>query len=195
MIRSFLQIVLWSAVLAGPVGANDWPNWRGPEQTGMSRERAPITSWSESGDNLLWRVPVGGRTTPVVMAGRLYAITPTGEGECLREQVICLDADTGKPIPRCSVRLTGHQSTGYDLAWSLGDWADPPVVTTGPDGVFRIEIRTPVSEGDGYRSRYHIDATHLSRRVLMIDYRRSAWTGYVDDFQPLVAMGEVGIRA
>lgn len=27
----------------------------------------------------------------------------------------------GKPIRRCTVRLTGHQSTGYDLAWAAGD--------------------------------------------------------------------------
>jgi len=31
----------------------------------------------------------------------------------------CVDFDTGAPLSRCRVQLTGHQCTGYPLAWSL----------------------------------------------------------------------------
>ena len=73
----------------------DWPYWRGPEQTGLSREAAPVRSWSLEGENLVWKVPVGGRTTPVVMGGRVFFIAPVGEGVMTQERVVCLDGETG----------------------------------------------------------------------------------------------------
>lgn len=90
-----LLLVLCSQTV---VLANDWPFWRGPEQSGMTREKAVLTSWSQDGENLLWKVPVGGRTTPVVHQGHVYLIGPVGEGVGLQERVICLNADTGKTI-------------------------------------------------------------------------------------------------
>ena len=38
----------------------------------------------------------------------------------------------------------------------------------------------------------HVDTTDLPRRVLMIHDRRSGRPGDIDDFEPPVAMGEVG---
>ncbi len=97
----FQRMLMTCLVAVSPVGAvvaGDWPSWRGPEQTGMSREKAPVTKWSEDGENLLWKTAVGGRTTPILMNGRLYFIGPVGEGECLQERVVCLDAATGKTV-------------------------------------------------------------------------------------------------
>lgn len=41
----------------------------------------------------------------------------------------------------------------------------------------------------------HVDVTRLSRRIMMIHDRRRGRTGYIDDFEPPVAMGEVGMGA
>ena len=62
------------------VSGADWAQWRGPEQTGATREKAVVTKWSLEGENLLWKNPVGGRTTPLVVGDRLYYIGPMGEG-------------------------------------------------------------------------------------------------------------------
>src|SRR3972149_1166827 len=81
--------------------AADWPNWRGPEQTGMSREKAPVTAWSPQGENVIWKVPLEGRTTPIILGGRLYAITPAGDLNnkiSLQERVVCLDINDGKML-------------------------------------------------------------------------------------------------
>ncbi len=91
----WVAVVLCSQVC---VPANDWPSWRGPEQSGLTRENGIVTSWSQDGENLLWKVPVGGRTTPVVHDGRVYSIGPVGERGSLQERVICLDANTGRTI-------------------------------------------------------------------------------------------------
>lgn len=84
--------------LNGPTLAADWPHWRGPDNTGAVRENAPVTSWSLEGENLLWKAPVGGRTTPIVLNGRVYLIGPAGEGATLHERVICLNADSGQTV-------------------------------------------------------------------------------------------------
>jgi hypothetical protein len=78
----------------------------------------------------------------------------------------CVDFDTGAPLPRCRVRLTGHQSTGYPIAWSRADWADPPEVTTGPDGTFRFEVRLPAADEELDRGRYHLEISHAQHAAL-----------------------------
>ncbi len=78
--------------------ANDWHDWRGPEHTGATREPAPVTKWSLEGENLLWKAPLGGRTTPIVNDGRVFLIGPDGEGPTLHEQIVCLDANSGKSV-------------------------------------------------------------------------------------------------
>lgn len=83
---------------AAVANAADWAQWRGPEQNGYVRETATVTNWSPDGQNLLWKSPEGGRTTPLVMNGKVYFIAPAGDDTCLQERVICLDANTGKTL-------------------------------------------------------------------------------------------------
>lgn len=71
-----------------------------------------------------------------------------------------LDAESGEPLPRGTAVLTGHQSTGYSLAWGVGDWADPPEQTTRDDGRFEFTLRVPASFEAVDRARYHLKVTH-----------------------------------
>ncbi len=70
-----------------------------------------------------------------------------------------VDGD-GIPIQRCTVQLTGHQSTGYDLAWAAADWANPPEITTTASGEFRFTFPLPAANEARDRNRYHIQASH-----------------------------------
>lgn len=78
----------------------DWPNWRGPEGTGISREKNLPSTWgpNEGDENLVWKSDkLGTRSTPIVMNGKLYTVCrhepeTTKEGE----KVVCADAATGK---------------------------------------------------------------------------------------------------
>lgn len=72
----------------------------------------------------------------------------------------CVDLDTGEPLSRCRVQLTGHQSTGYALAWARADWADPPEVTTAADGTFRFELRLSAADEELDRGRFHVNIAH-----------------------------------
>ena len=46
------------------VALGDWPEMRGPKRDGTSAETGLIEKWALNGENFLWRVPYGGRSTP-----------------------------------------------------------------------------------------------------------------------------------
>lgn len=76
-----------------PVRPGDWPGWRGPLRDGVSRETGLLTAWPEQGPKVLWQTPMStGYSSMVVADGRLYTMQRRGDNE----QVLCLDAKTGK---------------------------------------------------------------------------------------------------
>ena len=104
------------------VQAGDWPELRGPQRNGMSSETGLLETWQLEGDNFLWRVPYGGRSTPVVMGNRVYVQNPAGRTDALQERVMALDADTGRLV--WEFRFTIFQS---DAPTHRIGWASPAV--------------------------------------------------------------------
>ena len=78
----------------------DWPHWRGPEMSGISREKGLVSAWSPDGENLIWKsADLATRSTPIVMRGKLYSLCrhkpeTISEGE----KVVCVDAATGDKV-------------------------------------------------------------------------------------------------
>ena len=66
------------------VAIGDWPEMRGPNRDGISRETGLIDKWAINGENFLWRVPYGGRSAPIVMGNRVYVQNPAGRGTILQ---------------------------------------------------------------------------------------------------------------
>src|SRR5580704_7790137 len=58
------------------VALGDWPEQRGPNRDGASKETGLPEKWSPSGENLLWRAPYGGRSAPVVIGNRVCVQNP-----------------------------------------------------------------------------------------------------------------------
>ena len=56
------------------------------------------TGLTSSTKDILWRIPYGGRSTPVIVDGRVFAINLCGKGITEQEQVFALDAATGKDL-------------------------------------------------------------------------------------------------
>src|SRR5262249_27261965 len=101
-----LMVKLFQVSLAVPLvlasfsrsGAADWPNWRGPHHDGISRETGLLKTWPDKkGPKLLWEGKLtGGYSSLVVAGGRVF--TQTKDEEKKQEVIVCLDADTGKPL-------------------------------------------------------------------------------------------------
>ena len=100
--RSVRNAVLWSFVLVvtATARADDWPQWRGPQRNGISREAGWLKGWPESGTpKVAWRATVGkGHAAISIANGRAFTMGWDGE----QDAVFCFDALTGNPIWRQS---------------------------------------------------------------------------------------------
>jgi outer membrane protein assembly factor BamB len=90
----FGLLVASSGALAAPV--KGWLSWRGPEQTGVSRETGLPSK--VSAQEALWVADYPGQSAPVIANGKLYAMGYQGTGPDLQEGVACFDAQTGQKL-------------------------------------------------------------------------------------------------
>ena len=67
-------------------------------QSGASPETGLVSTWSPEGENRVWRSDFIGRSTPVIVNGRVYAIGRTGEGITEQEHIACFDAENGNLV-------------------------------------------------------------------------------------------------
>src|SRR6202521_3890186 len=53
--------------------ADNWPNWRGPDNNGVARVNGLPITWSES-KNIAWKLPLPGKagSTPVIWNDRIF---------------------------------------------------------------------------------------------------------------------------
>jgi outer membrane protein assembly factor BamB len=115
-------------------GSGSWPEWRGPSRDGRSAETNLPSRWSPDGENLAWRIPYGGRSAPVAHGDRLYLLTSVGDPATTQEQLVAIDAETGKVVweRRFSIYLS-------DVPQHRAAWASPTVdPETGTIYVFTV---------------------------------------------------------
>jgi outer membrane protein assembly factor BamB len=138
---SRLLVLLLVTLSASAVRADDWAFWRGPEQTGVSRDTGLPDRFSlhpEAADsNLIWTAPYGGRSTPIVMKGRVYFINDAGEGVNEQERVMCFNADTGEKLweHRFNVFYTDIVSARVGWTNVVGDPETGNVYAHGVEGM------------------------------------------------------------
>src|SRR6478672_2036891 len=77
---------------AGDAGAQDWPQWRGPNRDAKVTGFHVPATWPKDLTKK-WKVTVGdGVATPALVGDRLYAFARQDD----QEVTTCLDANTGK---------------------------------------------------------------------------------------------------
>jgi outer membrane protein assembly factor BamB len=76
--------------------AADWPQWRGPNRDGISKETGLLKQWPEQGPTLAWKATGAGNgySSMAVSAGRIFTMGVRGD----REYVIAFDVATGKEV-------------------------------------------------------------------------------------------------
>src|SRR6186713_3241719 len=132
MLKQLLAVIAVCASLAAPAWAQgprrvtlgDWPEARGANRDGISAETGLPSSWDLKGANLLWRVPFGGRSAPIVMGNRVYVQNPSGRGPTLQERVMALDADTGKVVWEYKFNIFQSDVPAHRIGWA-SPAADP----------------------------------------------------------------------
>ena len=91
------------ALLGTGLGAEDWPQWRGPDRFAVWHETGILERFPDDGLKVTWRVPIGnGFGGPAVADGRVF-VTDWEEDPDSRtfdgtERVLALDEQTGKVL-------------------------------------------------------------------------------------------------
>jgi outer membrane protein assembly factor BamB len=134
--------------------ANDWPQWRGPDRTGISKETGLLKEWPAGGPKLIWQVKdVGdGFSTPSIVGERIYLLSNKGTDD---EFVQALDAKDGKQVwsarigkvgPNTGPQYPGARSTptvDRQLLFALGSDGDLACLETATGKIrWQKSIRT-----------------------------------------------------
>lgn len=123
-------VALLTAVAAcgeGEVDPGEWPRWRGPEGTGISRATSLPVSWTGESDNVRWRteVPGWGNSSPIVSHGRVFVTTGVAEGDTVDRMVVALDLASGdivwQTVVQTGERETLHPYNSYAAATPATD--------------------------------------------------------------------------
>ncbi len=91
-----VTLFLLTLAFASVTKADDWPQWRGPERTGISKETGLLQTWPADGPALRWKAAdIGtGYSSPSVVLGRVYLQTTHDNDEF----ALALDEKTGAKV-------------------------------------------------------------------------------------------------
>ncbi len=152
MARRGFVVLLVSGLFLGAVGADDWPQWLGPQRDAIWRESGILKTFPADGPKVLWRTPVGGGYTgPAVAMGRVFLmdrllaegaknhdekVIPQRPKNSIagKERVLCFDQKTGK-------ELWKHE---YDCPYTVSYPVGPRCTPIVEDG----KVYTLGTEGD-----------------------------------------------
>jgi outer membrane protein assembly factor BamB len=92
LITTILMTLVWTSVAR----SDDWPQWRGPQRTGISKETGLLQVWPATGPALRWKATeIGtGYSSPSIVHGRVYLQTTHNNDEF----TLTLDEKTGAKI-------------------------------------------------------------------------------------------------
>lgn len=89
-------LLLCSCVVGLAQTGGEWPQWRGSNRDGISKETGLLKQWPDGGPPLAWKAAGAGRgySSLAISKGRIYTLGLRGD----KEHVIALDAATGKEV-------------------------------------------------------------------------------------------------
>ena len=91
-----LHFAILACAIATTASALDWPQWRGPDRTDLSKETGLLKEWPADGPKQTWIFKNAGQgySGPAIVGGKLFTLG-TRDG---KEILLALDAATGKEL-------------------------------------------------------------------------------------------------
>ena len=101
MQRNLVVMVVLAFVLAAPLKAEDWAQWRGMDRLGIWTESGILESFPDDGLRVKWRAPVrSGFSGPSVSDGRVFLLDwqedPLSRTMDGTERIVAFDEQTGE---------------------------------------------------------------------------------------------------
>jgi outer membrane protein assembly factor BamB len=158
-----LTLAAIAALYLLPTLRADWPQWRGPDRTDLSKETGLLKSWPPDGPKRLWLSKEAGLgySGPAVVQGKLFTLGVRKD----EEQLIAFDVQDGKELWAAPV--------GDPLK---NNWGDGPRGTPTVDGGFVYAL-----SGQGTLVCVQVADGKLSWQKTMHDFggRTPGW-GYTE---------------
>lgn len=151
------RIALAALLAALPASANDWTNWRGPLQNGVSLEH--YKNAGKLAEKPAWSYPARSRGAPVVVDGKLVLWGYKGETTDLIELLTVLDAKTGAKL--WEVEIPDYLSDSIYNRYSIG----APTVDPETKRIYLVS-------NAGLFLCYELDGTKVFEMPLMEDLGR-----------------------
>ena len=122
ILRNMLTLLLGVFILVGVLYAENWHQWRGPNNDGISHETDVPIQWSQT-ENIKWRLPLPGEaaSTPVVWEDNIFLTSAEGNALVL----MCISTE-GEELWKQTV---GHGNRS--VRGGEGNSAAPSPVTDG----------------------------------------------------------------
>lgn len=107
----YIYYVSISVLLCVSPAYADWPQWLGPDRTGISTETGFLKTWPKDGPEVLWKRNLGKGFSGISVAdGRVFTMFAEGDDEF----VVCLNEESGDEIWR-------FRTGGMFEEWQGGD--------------------------------------------------------------------------
>jgi len=164
-----------------PLQADNWPEWRGPEQNSISRETGLPVSWSEAA-GVAWKckLPEWGTSTPAIWDDAIFL---TSHVDDKRLVLLRVDKTTGKiqwsrrvgtgSAPRMPLGQKSGEVRRHQKFHKTHNLATPSPATDG-----QIVI---VHFGNGDLAAYDFQGNQLWNRNLQTDYGQyTIWWGHAN---------------
>ncbi|MDE0686169.1 MAG: PQQ-binding-like beta-propeller repeat protein [Candidatus Poribacteria bacterium] len=122
VLRCTIMFLLVAFILTANGFADNWQQWRGMHNDGISKETEAPIQWSQT-ENIKWRLPLPGEaaSTPVVWEDKIFLTSAEGDALVL----MCITTD-GEELWK---RTLGHGNR--DVRGGEGNSAAPSPVTDG----------------------------------------------------------------
>jgi outer membrane protein assembly factor BamB len=133
---SITSTFLFAAIAVAGVSitsiADDWPQYRGPDRNGISKETGWLDHWPQEGPPIAWKASVGlGFSSFVISGGKAVTVGHADQ----KDTVFCFDALSGKEIWKHSYAAelgdkffeggtTGSATFDGDKLYWLSRWGD-----------------------------------------------------------------------
>ncbi len=150
--RAISVLLALLASSAAAAAADDWPHWRGPERTGVSRGGAAPLAWGPE-KNVVWKLPLPGLggSTPIVSGERVFVQVSNGE----RIELWSVERSSGEVLWK-------RDLGGGNEKKRKGDLSSPsPVAAAG---------RVWAVTGTGVVKGFDFEGRELWSRSLQADY-------------------------
>jgi outer membrane protein assembly factor BamB len=161
--------------VAFPVTAADWPQWRGPEGTGVSSEKQLPIIWHES-RSIIWKAPLPqwGTSTPAIWGDAIFVTSHTSDNKLL---LLRIEKKMGQTVWTQEVgsgeAKRGGPKRSTQVFHQLQNLASPSPVTDGRYVVAHF--------GSGDLAVYDLDGKQLWHKNLQEEYGAySIWWGHAN---------------